>query len=219
MSTFIQKSNKIREIIPSHVQIIVAAKTQSAATIQKVYDAGFRQFGHNYLQEAISMKSALPSDITWRMIGHLQHNKINKAIQTMNTIDTLDSIRSAKTLNTRCETADIIMPVMIEINTALEENKAGVHPDNVLNFADQLILFKNLQLTGLFTMGKAFVPATQQRPYFNLANQLFEALKQKEAANFSIQNLSMGMSASFEIAIEEGATMVRLGTALFGRRN
>ena len=219
MTAFIQNSYKLLQQIPSNVTIVAAAKTQSIATIQTAYDAGLRQFGHNYLQEAIAMKPQLPEDITWRMIGHLQRNKLNKALETVNTLDTLDSLRNATSLNSKCEAAGITFPVMIEVNSALEENKAGVLPENVLDFADQLKALKNLQLTGLFTMGKAFVSAQEQRPYFKLAKQLFEELKQKEASNFTIENLSMGMSASYEVAIEEGATMIRLGTILFGARN
>ena len=218
MTAFIQNSYTIISQIPSHVTIVAAAKTQSVATIQAAYDAGLRQFGHNYLQEAVAMKPHLPKDITWRMIGHLQRNKLNKALETVHTLDTLDSLRTATSLNAKCEAAGIIFPVMIEVNSAREERKAGVLPDNVLEFAEQLIPLKNLQLTGLFTMGAAFTAPQAQRPYFKLTKQLFDDLKQKEASNFTIENLSMGMSASYEIAIEEGASMIRLGTILFGRR-
>lgn len=209
---------KIIAQIPSHVTIVAAAKTQSIATIQAAYQAGLRQFGHNYLQEAIAMKPHLPQDITWRMIGHLQRNKINKALQTIHTLDTLDSLKTANSLNTRCQNANITLPVMIEVNSALEENKAGILPDQVLDFAESLRPLNNLQVTGLFTMGKAFTPAEQQRPYFNRTKQLFDQLKQIEASNFAVKHLSMGMSESYQIAIEEGATMIRLGTILFGQR-
>lgn len=218
MPSILYNSNKIRESIPSNIIIVAAAKTQTIATIQAAYDAGIRHFGHNYLQEAMAMKDDLPADIIWRMIGHLQRNKINKAIQTVNTIDTLDSLRMAKSLNQRCEIANIKMPVMIEVNSATEENKSGVLPEDVLDFASQLSSLDNLSITGVFTMGKAFVSGNSQRPYFQIAKQLFDELKKKNHPNFQIQNLSMGMSASYEIAIEEGATMIRLGTALFGKR-
>ena len=219
MTAFIQNSYKLIQQIPPHITIVAAAKTQSVTTIQAAYNVGLRQFGHNYLQEAIAMKPELPKDITWRMIGHLQRNKLNKALEIVNTLDTLDSLHTATSLNSKCEAAGIIFPVMIEVNSAREENKSGVLPEKVLDFAEQLIPFKNLQLTGLFTMGKAYIAAEQQRLYFKLTKQLFDELKQKEASNFTIENLSMGMSASYQIAIEEGATMIRLGTALFGDRN
>jgi pyridoxal phosphate enzyme (YggS family) len=187
--------------------------------------AGLRLVGHNYAQEAETMKDAisrsapdLAGRLEWRMIGHLQRNKARRAAVIFDMIETVDSPRLALALDRAAAEAGKVMPVLIEVNSGRESGKSGVMPEQVEALARDVVAMPHLRLGGLMTMGVFAEDAEATRPSFRLARELFEHLAALRLANAEMSCLSMGMSDSYRVAIEEGATVVRLGTALFGPR-
>jgi pyridoxal phosphate enzyme (YggS family) len=202
--------------IPNHVRVVAAAKGRTAVEVQAALEAGIHAVGHNYVQEAQAMQSILPEGVEYHFIGHLQRNKARHAVKLFQVVETLDSARLAKELDKRAREVERVLPVLIEVNIAREEAKAGVLPEQLGALADALAGLPNLALRGLMTMGPAVEDPEQSRPYFSAARELFDGLR---AEGFSgISSLSMGMSDSYPVAIEEGANLIRLGTALFGPR-
>ncbi|MGC9354238.1 MAG: YggS family pyridoxal phosphate-dependent enzyme, partial [Mariniphaga sp.] len=175
--------------------------------------------GYNYVQEAELLRQNIDEQVKWHMIGHLQRNKVKKAVRLFDMIETIDSVRLAKEVNKQCAQLDKIMPVLIEINSGKESNKTGVLPENVMALIQQINNLSNLQILGLMTMGPRFGNPEDARPYFKTTKALFEQIKKLEIPRVEMRYLSMGMSNSYQIAIEEGANMVRIGTRLFGERN
>jgi PLP dependent protein len=153
------------------------------------------------------------------MIGHLQRNKVKKAVQLFDMIETIDSVRLAKEVNKQCAKMDKIMPVLIEINSGKESDKTGVLPEDAIALIQQIKDLSNLEILGLMTMGPRFGNPEDARPYFKTTKTLFEQIKKLEIPGVEMRYLSMGMSNSYQIAIDEGANMVRIGTRLFGERN
>jgi pyridoxal phosphate enzyme (YggS family) len=150
------------------------------------------------------------------MIGHLQRNKVLEAIHLFDMIDTLDSVRLAQAINKRCAARDKIMPVLIEVNSGREPSKTGVTPEKVVDLAAAVTGMEHLRLEGLMTMGPRFGNPEDARPYFQATRKVFERLADSDLAGVAMRYLSMGMSNSYQVAIEEGANLVRIGTALFG---
>ena len=208
----------ILETIPSGVLLIAAAKTRSLAEVQTVIEAGVIHIGYNYIQEAIPIIQAIGNRATWHMIGHLQRNKVKQAVQYFDMIETVDSWRLAKTLDHRCANINKTMPVLIEINSGREASKTGVMPEDVDELVSQVSTLKNICIRGLMTMGPRFGNPEDSRPYFKTTRKAFERLAAKDLPNVTMEYLSMGMSNSYLIAIEEGANIVRIGTKLFGER-
>jgi pyridoxal phosphate enzyme (YggS family) len=153
------------------------------------------------------------------MIGHLQRNKVKKAVQLFDMIETIDSVRLAREVNKECAKLNKIMPVLIEINSGKESNKTGVMPENIIALIQQINNLSNLQILGLMTMGPRFGNPEDARPYFKTTKALFEQIKKLEIPRVEMRYLSMGMSNSYQIALDEGANIVRIGTRLFGSRN
>jgi pyridoxal phosphate enzyme (YggS family) len=206
------------ETIPSGVLLIAAAKTRSLAEVQTVIEAGVIHIGYNYIQEAIPIIQAIGNRATWHMIGHLQRNKVKQAVQYFDMIETVDSWRLAKTLDHRCANINKTMPVLIEINSGREASKTGVMPEDVDELVSQVSTLKNICIRGLMTMGPRFGNPEDSRPYFKTTRKAFERLAAKDLPNVTMEYLSMGMSNSYLIAIDEGANIVRIGTKLFGER-
>ena len=186
--------------------------------VQAAFDAGIRYFGHNYVQEAQAMIRAVNFKADWHMIGHLQRNKAGSAVEIFDMIESLDSIRLANELEKRCAEQNKTIEVLIEINSGAEEDKTGVTPEEMMPLAEAVSTLPHLQLTGLMTMGPLSGDAELARPYFKKTRELFEQLKRTNLPNSNVNVLSMGMSGSYRVAVEEGATMVRIGTLLFGPR-
>lgn len=220
---------KIREEIPDHVAVVAAAKTRSAEEVAEIIDAGAVHIGENYVQEAERMRAALgerAERVTWHMIGHLQKNKINKALPVFDVIQTVDSLRRARDIDTRAERAGKeIIPVYIEINIGNESSKNGMRPeehepfeDYMVHTAEEISQLEHIRLEGLMTMGPYTGDPELSRPYFRRARKIFESLQKLDLPGADIKTLSMGMTHSYRAAVEEGSTMVRIGTALFGRR-
>jgi len=221
---------RIRHGIPDYVTIIVSCKTRTAEEIEEVIDVGATDIGENYAQEAGQMFSALQkkaAKVRWHMIGHLQTNKINKALRIFDVIQTVDSLEKAAAIDKRVERArKRIMPVFIEINIGGEESKAGIKPDEHEPFEDyieKLITdmseFEHLRVEGLMTMGPRFGNPEDSRPYFARMRRIFEKIKELGLPNVNMKYLSMGMTNSYKVAMEEGSNMIRIGTAIFGERN
>jgi len=157
--------------------------------------------------------------VQWHLIGHLQRNKVKKAIHIFDMIETIDSLRLAESLDKHCATEGKIMPILIEINSGKESNKTGVLPEDVEELVHEISKLSHLRLKGLMTMGPRFGIPEDARSYFKETKAAFDQLKKTEIDNVKMRYLSMGMSNSYQIAIEEGANIVRIGSKLFGERD
>ncbi len=204
--------------LPAGVTLVAAAKGRSAEEVAAAVAAGVRDVGHNYVQEARAMRDALGEAVRWHMIGHLQRNKAALAVQVFQMVQTLDSERLALELERRCAERGTILPVLIEVNSGREVAKAGVLPEEVEGLAEVIVRLPHLQLRGLMTMGPLLGDPEAARPYFRVTRQTLQHLERRGGLVTPPSILSMGMSASYRVAIEEGATMVRIGTELFGAR-
>ncbi|MCD6577076.1 MAG: YggS family pyridoxal phosphate-dependent enzyme [Anaerolineaceae bacterium] len=210
--------DEIRKEIPEHVEILVASKTRTLAEVRAVHAAGLRVFGHNYIQEARAMIPSADFKAEWHMIGHLQRNKARFAVELFDMIETLDSLRLAKELEKRCAQIGKEMPVLIEVNSGREENKTGLMPEDVGALAEWLSGQTYLRLVGLMTMGPLTGDPELSRPYHRETRRLYEEIQKQQLPNIEMRVLSMGMSNSYKVAVEEGANLVRLGTLIFGPR-
>lgn len=217
----------IKGSLPPHVLLVAAAKTRTAAEVKTAIISGITAVGYNYVQEAETMRQALkewetkeaPHQVQWHLIGHLQRNKVKKAVELFDVIETIDSLRIAEAVNRHCSVVGKVMPVLIEINSGRESNKTGVPPDEVVSLVRQVAELPHVKIQGLMTMGPRFGDPEEARPYFRLTKNLFDQLAAENVPNTKMKYLSMGMSNSYEQAIEEGANIVRIGTKLFGPRN
>lgn len=205
-----ERVEKIFNEIPSNVKVIAAIKTRSTHEINEAINAGIKIIGDNYIQETESRNEFLKLPVKRTFIGHLQKNKVKKAVKLFDVIETLDSVELAESINNECEKIEKIMPVMIEINIGREENKSGIFTEDLENFSKKIIQLKNLKLIGLMTMGSLGVNEKIMREEFRKMKILFDKL--------NLPYLSMGMSNSYKIAIEEGANIIRIGTGIFGER-
>lgn len=203
--------------IPPHVAIEAAVKSRSPAEIAAALDAGISIIGENYVQETYAAKRLLFPRGCWHFIGHLQSNKIKKAVELYDVIETVDSLRLANLIDRYAREAGKIMPVFIEVNIARELHKSGVVPENLVTLAQGIGNMPNLKLEGLMTLGPN-LQGELARPFFRETRRLMESLKEECAGFADIQYLSMGMTDSYRVAIEEGANLIRLGSAIFGPR-
>ena len=210
-----QNAERLIKEIPEHVTLLGAAKTRSIEEVGAAWEAGIRCFGHNYIQEARAMIPLFPFKAEWHMIGHLQRNKANQAVELFDMVETVDSPRLARELEKRCLQQDRIMSVLIEVNSGREENKDGAMPEDVDALVEVIKSLPHLQLQGFMTMGPLTGDPQLSRPYFQPTCRIFERYKKEDE---HIKWLSMGMSHSYQIAIEEGANLIRIGTSLFGPR-
>ena len=208
----------ILEKIPENVTLVAAAKTRSLAEVRAAVDAGIHHVGYNYIQEALPIIEALGDRVQWHMIGHLQTNKAKYVAELFDMCQTVDSWHLAKYLDHRCEMVGRTLPVLVEINSGEESNKTGVLPDKVEPLVMKMRGLNHLHVQGLMTMGPRFGDPEKSRPYFQLTREVFEHLRAKELDSIEMKVLSMGMSNAYQIAIEEGANIVRIGTKLFGAR-
>ena len=218
MSRISTNVTHILKAVPPHVTVLAAAKTQSVDAVMEAYQAGLRHFGHNYVQEALQMLPDVKAEIEWHMIGHLQRNKVKQALEIFSFIDSLDSLRLADELEKQAAMMNRLVPVMIEVNIGEEEAKTGVAPDVALQLAHSVSSLPHLQLVGIMTMGPRFGDSEDSRVYFKRTRAIFMTIQTMQLPNVALRYLSMGMSSDYLVAIEEGANMIRLGTAIFGER-
>jgi PLP dependent protein len=204
--------------IPDDVIVVAAAKTRSLEEVQAAVEAGIRHVGYNYVQEALPIIAALGNQVEWHMIGHLQTNKAKFVAESFDMCQTVDSWRLAKYLDHRCEMVRRKLPVLIEVNSGEESNKTGVRPNDVEPLVEKMTGLKHIFLQGLMTMGPRYGDPEKSRPYFVQTRAVFEQLQTRKMDGIELKYLSMGMSNSYQVAIEEGANIVRIGTRLFGQR-
>jgi hypothetical protein len=217
MSVIKERYEEIKKTIPQGVAIVAATKGRTIGEIEEAVKAGIEIAGENYVQEAISKYKKIEG-LKWHIIGHLQRNKAKDAIKISDCIQSVDSLRLAKEIDQQCAKISKIMPVFIEVNIGNEESKSGANPDEILDLTHQVAELPNLRIEGMMTMEPFFENPEEARPYLNRMKQLFDEVKSHNIPNTDIKILSMGMSNSYQVAIEEGSNMVRIGTKLFGPR-
>ncbi len=213
-----ENTQSILRSLPPGVELVAATKERSVAQIKEAVAAGVRIVGENYIKEAQEKFAILGSSIKWHLIGHLQRNKVVKAVKMFDMIETLDSLPLAAIIDKECKKINKVMPVLIEVNSAGESQKQGLLVENVEPFLEDILQFTNLKPMGLMTMGPWLDQAEEIRPFFRKTKDLFIKIKDNYREELEWIYLSMGMSISYQVAIEEGANLVRLGTVIFGPR-
>ena len=213
-----ENSQKILKELPKGIELVAAAKERSAAEVAEVLGAGVKIVGENYVKEAQEKFAVLGNKAKWHFIGHLQKNKVKKAVKIFDMIETLDTLALAEILDKECKEVGKTMPILIEVNSASESQKQGVLVENVEVLLGQILQFDNLKPMGLMTMGPWLDNPQELRPFFKKTKDLFDKIKGIYQGKLEWVYLSMGMSSSYRVAIEEGANLVRVGTALFGER-
>lgn len=204
---------------PADIELIAVSKTKPVEMIQEIYNLGIREFGENKVQEITAKSEILPKDIHWHMIGHLQRNKVKTILSKTVLIHSVDSVRLAKTISDEAVKQDIIANILLEVNVANEDTKFGFTPDETEKVLIEIASMPNIFVRGLMTSAPFVDNPEENRQYFRQLKQLCVDLKAKNIDNTSMDFLSMGMTNDYEVAIEEGATHVRVGTAIFGERN
>ena len=203
----------------SEVTLIAVSKTKPVDMLREVYDAGARDFGENKVQEICEKYDKLPSDIKWHMIGHLQRNKVKQVIDKVSLIHSVDSYRLAQEISVQAQKKGLTIPILVEVNIAGEESKFGISAEDTIQLVEEIAELPNLKIQGLMTIAPFVEDPEENRLYFRQIKQLSVDIKNKNIDNVSMDVLSMGMTGDYEVAIEEGATMVRVGTGIFGARN
>jgi len=205
--------------LPSGVELVAAAKDRTAKEVLQAVEAGIKIVGENYVQEAEKNYSALGNKAKWHMIGHLQKNKVKKVVAQFDMIETVDSVDLAQEIDKRCAQIGKVMPVLVEVNSGREKQKSGVLPENAEQLIRAISSLPNIKVMGLMTMGPRFGDPEDSRPYFVITRKIFDRIKALELPNIEMTYLSMGMTNSYQVALEEGANMVRIGTKIFGERS
>ena len=201
------------------VQLISVSKTKPVEMLREAYNAGSRDFGENKVQEMCDKVPLLPADIRWHMIGHLQTNKIKYIIDKAYRIHSVDSLHLAEAVSREAVKHNVPANILLEVNVAEEESKFGVHTDEVMNLVQAVSKLPNIQIKGLMTIAPFVENPEENRQYFRILRQLAVDISRKSIDNVTMNELSMGMTGDYQIAVEEGATWVRVGTGIFGERN
>lgn len=204
---------------PGDVTLIAVSKTKPVELLREAYDLGTRVFGENKVQEIVEKYEALPKDIHWHMIGHLQRNKVKYIIDKVDLIHSVDSVRLAETIEKEAAKHDLTANILLEVNVAEEESKFGLKVDEVEQVVDEIAKFSHIKVCGLMTIAPFVENPEENRPYFRRLRNLSVDIGGKNVDNVTVSILSMGMTNDYEVAVEEGATMVRVGTGLFGARD
>jgi len=210
---------KILSELPDGVELVAAAKTRQPEEVLEAVESGVKSIGENYVQEAERAYEVVGNKAKWHFIGHLQKNKVKKAVGIFNMIESVDSIEIAEEIDKRCKQIGKVMPVLVEINSGREEQKSGVLPENAEQLIREISGLHNIRVMGLMTMGPRFGNPEDARPYFVETRKIFDRIKKLDLPNVEMRYLSMGMTNSYKIALEEGANIVRIGTKIFGERN
>ena len=200
------------------VTLIAVSKTKPVEMLEEIYGEGVRDFGENKVQEMCGKMDVLPADIKWHMIGHLQRNKVKYMIDRVSLIHSVDTYRLAEEINIQAKKRGIIVPILVEVNIAGEESKFGTSAEDAILLVEDISKLENVRIEGLMTIAPYVENAEDNRPYFRKIKQLSVDITNKNIDNVSMKILSMGMTGDYEVAIEEGSTMVRVGTGIFGER-
>ncbi len=214
-----EQVKKLLAELPEGVLLVGAAKTRTPDEILEAIEAGLEIVGENYVQEAEKAFEKVGHKAKWHMIGHLQTNKVKKAVAVFDMIETVSSMKLAEEIDRSCAKAGKVMPVLIEVNSGEEAQKSGVNPEEAVALIRAMRPLKNIRIMGLMTMGPFAGDPEESRPYFQRTRKLFDDLKAMGLSEVEMKYLSMGMSNSYKVALEEGANMVRIGTKLFGSRS
>ena len=209
---------KILAQLPDGVNLQGAAKTRTPQEVLAAIEAGIEIIGENYVQEAEKAFQVVGNRAKWHMIGHLQGNKVNKAVKIFDMIETVDSMKLTRMIDKSCRKIGEIMPILVEINSGEESQKSGVVPEEAFSLIEEMSVLKNIKIMGLMTMGPFAGNPEDSRPYFKKTREVFKKLKGMNLPDVEMKVLSMGMSNSYRVAIEEGANLVRIGTKIFGER-
>lgn len=203
----------------SEVTLIAVSKTKPVEMLEEIYALGERNFGENKVQELTGKYEVMPKDVHWHMIGHLQRNKVKYIIDKAELIHSVDSLRLARTISEEAQKHQCTAHILLEVNVAGEESKFGMTVEEAPKLAEEIATLPNIQIEGLMTIAPFVENPEENRPVFQKLRKLSVDIRAKNINNVTMAVLSMGMTNDYEIAIEEGATMVRVGTAIFGERN
>lgn len=201
------------------VTLIAVSKTKPVEMLQEIYDCNVRNFGENKVQEMCDKMEVLPEDIRWHMIGHLQTNKVKYIVGKTTLIHSVDSLKLANEIQKQAEKKNVIADILVEVNIAEEESKFGIHKEETFSLIKEIAKLPNIRIKGLMTIAPFVENAEDNRMYFREIRQLSVDIKNQNIDNVSMDILSMGMTGDYMVAIEEGATLVRVGTGIFGERN
>ena len=204
---------------PSEVTLISVSKTKPVSMLQEAYDAGSRDFGENKVQEIMDKYPQLPSDIRWHMIGHLQRNKVKYIVDKVALIHSVDSLRLAEAIENEAAKHNVTVPILIEVNVAQEESKFGLKTEEVLSLVESVAVLPHINIKGLMTIAPYVEDPEENREIFRELKKLSVDIAAKNINNVNMSVLSMGMTGDYQVAVQEGATMVRVGTGIFGERN
>ncbi|MCI8301085.1 MAG: YggS family pyridoxal phosphate-dependent enzyme [Lachnospiraceae bacterium] len=204
---------------PEEVTLISVSKTKPVAMLREAYEAGSRDFGENKVQEIMDKYPNLPADIRWHMIGHLQRNKVKYIIDKVSLIHSVDSLRLAEEISTQANRKQVCANILVEVNIAQEESKFGTSRNEALQLVEDISRLPNISVKGLMTIAPFVTNPEDNRRYFRQIRELSVDIMEKNIDNVTMSILSMGMTGDYMVAIEEGATMVRVGTGIFGERN
>jgi len=220
VGTIRENVKRILAELPDGVQLVAAAKSRTVEEILEAVGAGVEIIGENYVREAVQAYEVVGSKARWHFIGTLQkHNVRRRLVELFDMIETVDSWEIAREIDRRCMQVSKVMPVLVEVNSGRETQKSGVLPENAERLIRDLSSLQNLRVLGLMTMGPRFGDPEASRPFFVETRRIFERSKELALPNVEMTYLSMGMTNSYRIALQEGANMVRIGTQLFGERH
>jgi pyridoxal phosphate enzyme (YggS family) len=202
------------------IRLVAVSKTMPVEIVKKAIETGMTDFGENYIQEAREKTSSLAQyPVTWHYIGHLQSNKAKYAVRMFDFIHSVDSLKLARELDKHAKKIAKVQAILIQVNVAKEDSKSGIYEEDILPLLRDISQFENLAVKGLMTMPPYFNAPDKVRPFFAALRGLRDQIKNENIPNISVDELSMGMTGDFEAAIQEGATMIRVGTAIFGERH
>jgi hypothetical protein len=213
--------HQIEQQIAGRAALVAVTKTKPVALLQQAYDAGCRRFGENRVQEMAEKQPQLPADVRWHQIGHLQTNKVKYIAPFVSLIESVDSLKLLEEIDRQARRFNRVIDCLLQVYIADEETKFGLLPDEVIDLLQSPALdsLSNIRITGLMGIATNTDDEAQIRQEFKSLKQLFDALRSIDRPNVALTDLSMGMSSDYLIAIDEGSTMVRVGSAIFGKRN
>jgi pyridoxal phosphate enzyme (YggS family) len=215
-----QNVAKLLTELPDGVEVVAAAKTRTPEEVLEAVQAGIKIIGENYVKEAKEVYGLVGKRAKWHFIGTLRKHDVRKTmLKIFDMIESVDSLEIAREIDRKCAQIGKIMPLLIEVNSGRELQKSGVLPEDVERLVREISGLKNIKVMGLMTMGPSFGNPEDLRPYFAGTRRIFEKTKGLKLSNVEMKYLSMGMTNSYQVALEEGANMIRLGTGIFGERD
>ncbi len=202
----------------SEVKLIAVSKTKPLAALEEAYNNGCRDFGENKVQELVEKYERMPKDIRWHMIGHLQRNKVKYIVDKVFLIHSVDSLRLAQEIDKEAAKKKITVDILVEVNVAGEESKFGATSEEACSLVEEIAKLPHIRVRGLMTIAPYVEDSEENRPYFEKLKQIYVDIIHKNIDNVFMEELSMGMTGDYEVAITEGATYIRVGTGIFGER-